>query len=460
VTTKRRNLIIASVVLVVASAALLCVMRGKSSVDEYVAQLRARGERLYFTDAPFPKMTNGTPGLDRFISAADLITGFSYIDVMDVKTGGVVTVAWQNTNTVVWPLLLTSLQRNERWLREIRESVADPEPDMGWQTNIFTTRRTYVQQRKGAQLLAAATISALHEKNFGSAFDNLQALSHLAQMERDEGMLVAQMVRVAVAGLGLATTWEALQSEGLNDAQWSQLQTEWAKVDLISAIEHAFVGERLYCFNHMEMARKGDTNAVNWTGGKIKWQDRLQTTIWRATVAQQDELFYLKTVQRYIDHCRSVSAGTPAVEVNKRFQQDIDKLNNLLSEPLTRFKYPFCMIAIPNFARASATAFRCEVQRRLTITAIGIKRYQLRYGKLPETLNALVPEFCPATLLDPMDWKPLHYRVNPDATFTLYSVGENGKDDGGNPIWTTNTSGWLSGMDIVWPKVAQTNAAN
>ena len=32
-----------------------------------------------------------------------------------------------------------------------------------------------------------------------------------------------------------------------------------------------------------------------------------------------------------------------------------------------------------------------------------------------------------------MDGQPLRYRRNADGTFLLYSIGENGKDDGGNP---------------------------
>ena len=44
-----------------------------------------------------------------------------------------------------------------------------------------------------------------------------------------------------------------------------------------------------------------------------------------------------------------------------------------------------------------------------------------------------MPEFVPKVPLDPVDGQPLRYRRNADGTFLLYSVGENGKDDGGNP---------------------------
>src|SRR5262249_51625643 len=75
---------------------------------------------------------------------------------------------------------------------------------------------------------------------------------------------------------------------------------------------------------------------------------------------------------------------------------------------------------------------RAEAQRALVITVIALKRYQLQYGHLPQDLNALVPEFLRAATRDPIDGKPLRYQPSPDGTFLLYSVGKDGKDDGGD----------------------------
>src|SRR5678810_153039 len=67
----------------------------------------------------------------------------------------------------------------------------------------------------------------------------------------------------------------------------------------------------------------------------------------------------------------------------------------------------------------------CDVMK----TAIALKRYELKHGKSPTDLAALVPEFLPAVPIDLMIGKPLHYRVNPDNSFTLYSVGNDGCDN-------------------------------
>jgi hypothetical protein len=101
-----------------------------------------------------------------------------------------------------------------------------------------------------------------------------------------------------------------------------------------------------------------------------------------------------------------------------------------------------------------------DVAKKTVTTAIALKRYQLRHGNLPPNLSALVPEFLPAVPLDPVDGNPLHYRPNGDGTYLLYSVGSNGKDDGGNPELEKYVEGksiyWLNNhaLDWVWPQPA------
>lgn len=102
-----------------------------------------------------------------------------------------------------------------------------------------------------------------------------------------------------------------------------------------------------------------------------------------------------------------------------------------------------------------------EAARRMAITAIALKRYQLKHGKYPSTLSDLVPEFVSSVPRDPVDGKPLRYRLIPDGNFLLYSIGENGKDDGGDGS-SSNTIGpgfpdrWNArdALDWVWPQPA------
>ena len=113
------------------------------------------------------------------------------------------------------------------------------------------------------------------------------------------------------------------------------------------------------------------------------------------------------------------------------------------------------MLFRSNYTRAGDKAVHTETERQMTLATIALKRFQLRHGKLPASLEGLVPEFLPAMPYDYMSAKPLCYRLKPDGSYVLYSVGEDGKDDGGDPTPSPGpTPGLWDGRDVLWPSPA------
>lgn len=74
-----------------------------------------------------------------------------------------------------------------------------------------------------------------------------------------------------------------------------------------------------------------------------------------------------------------------------------------------------------------------EAQKRLLIGKLAIRCYRLERGELPGTLADLVPEYLPAVPEDPFSGESLIYRRIGDG-HVLYSVGEDGLDDGGHRV--------------------------
>jgi hypothetical protein len=78
-----------------------------------------------------------------------------------------------------------------------------------------------------------------------------------------------------------------------------------------------------------------------------------------------------------------------------------------------------------------------EAEQRCTITAIAAERHRLKYGQLPQSLSDIADKLFPdgaqrpADLItDPFTGQQLHYLIS-DTQITVYSVSENGTDDGG-----------------------------
>jgi hypothetical protein len=70
------------------------------------------------------------------------------------------------------------------------------------------------------------------------------------------------------------------------------------------------------------------------------------------------------------------------------------------------------------------------VQLRLLIADLGVRAFQMRHGKLPDTLDELVPEFLQSVPSDPYRTGPIIYRRTKDG-YKIYSVGQDGVDDDG-----------------------------
>lgn len=112
------------------------------------------------------------------------------------------------------------------------------------------------------------------------------------------------------------------------------------------------------------------------------------------------------------------------------------------------------------FAKSLHLRFaQMEVEREMVVTAMALRRHQLRLGMFPESLRALVPAFLQEVPRDFMDGQPLRYKLQPAGQFLLWSVGEDFKDGGGypsplTPPGTNEAPNWLEGRDWVWPQAA------
>lgn len=75
---------------------------------------------------------------------------------------------------------------------------------------------------------------------------------------------------------------------------------------------------------------------------------------------------------------------------------------------------------------------------RLTFTKYALRAFLLKYGRYPDSLEALVPEFLKAAPVDPYSGNALVYRRT-ETGYLLYSVGPDGVDNGGKPYTGART---------------------
>ena len=461
--------------------------RNAAALTAYKAELRARGEKLTGAELGFPRPPEASSNLDLLGAGVNRIAAVpfdpSLVELMHFVSADRAEVAWSqpqlrtiatqggNTNPVPWEVFSSQFETAADALRDIRDATQVPPRyffNDPFAFSNFTNRpkALFVELRKAAQWLAGDAIAALHASQPDRARADIHALTQLAQFHREDITLVSQMVRTAIAGMGLATTWEALQAPGWSEENLATLQKDWEAVDLANVFETGMLGQRANgeaAFAYLRSPGRRQRaaaihfgNPPNRRSPEDYFAELVGMPLWAAN-SEADELLFLQHHQKLLETMRLARTGTPMVQIYRQLTAIDSELVAIARRPLARYRYLMCAIAIPNFVRAGSTCIRNETQRRLTITAIALERYRLHHGKSPPELATLVPQFLSAVTIDLMSAKPLRYRLNADGSFTLYSVGEDGCDDGGDPNSAsgTNKFGLWEGRDAVWPAAAK-----
>ncbi|MDB6121766.1 MAG: hypothetical protein JWQ71_759 [Pedosphaera sp.] len=352
----------------------------------------------------------------------------------------------------------------------------------------FQSPRLLVFPKKTAMLLSAAIIDDLHRNDSVAATEHLHSLLALVKVLENQKLVISQLVRIACARLAFSATWEALQYPDWNDAQLAEVQAAWQANEFPEVLLRSMEMERnmnLDYFNQIRASRttmnrvieevehSGDFFGVEFnrmpTHGFVLHYAHLP--LWRIAWAGQDELRALNRWQAIIDGGRvantlSWSAARDRFPTNlvNNFESLIPGFGSAHSLGwYDRCRFLFSEEAFSITGFVISKALQEETEKNMVLTAISLKRYKLGHGQPAPELAALVPEFLLSVPLDRMDGKPLRYHLNPDGTFLLYSVGMNGKDDGGDPQLENPAKSareirdiW-KGKDVVWPALSSEN---
>ena len=479
----RRLFLLVAIVLSMVVIGMFCSSRskGQAALAKYKAELRAKGEKLSAEELGYPKPPEISPGLDQLLVAASQVGTMKFqpstLNLMSFSGPGQVRVLWASSEPRLhlssagagsndWETVVAQFANGSDITAEFRAAVQTPPRYFYNDLTNFTARppSPFGGIRTAAQWLAGDAITALRADRLEAASADLHALVQLAQFFREDHTLVSQMIRVAVAGLGLSVTWQALQADDWNEPLLASMQKDWEALNLSDAYEIGIVGERAFGASVFTVMRSASSRErmrffrLNWTSPvqlkspKDYFDAYIGMPFWSANM-DADEMLLLRHHQENLDAVRTLRTGAPWSVINANLYSNHMEFNKVVSSPVGRYRYRFSATA--NSTKAASVCVRAETQRRLTVAAIALKRYELRHQSKPATLATLVPEFLSAVPIDPMSGKPLSYRTN-QTGYVLYSAGEDGVDDGGDPLppaGSKATDIW-SGRDAVWPTAA------
>lgn len=498
--TLRRKLFIAGGT-VLTLAILIPVIhhyRLRAVTDAYLAQLKASGEPMELAQVippPLPPERNSAPLFWRAVSLLNTnstVLTTNNPSAMRMVAPGKAMIGWMRPDirsgnaSNSWEEVKSALAQDHEALSLLGQLTNNSAFDfhLQYERRFEMVLTNLTAGNKVVKLLCPSAVYNLHTGDTASAVSNVQTMLILINGTDDQRTVLFELLRIAVTQIASATTWEILQSTNVTDAQLASLQEAWSQPEFIHSWEHSLPLEREgalttffgwrntssklshYLDQQKNLAVLFDESDSNDSiFDKIKMQAKI--FLWRYWWSYSDELLYLKGFEVLTDTARMVETnGSFLAALNRQNarldQLGISELTNSLDSSLTGQTDFRSMLSdgIVSIGLMGRKLMQVEVTKQITTAAIALKRYQKKYGNYAASLESLVPEFIAKTPIDPVDSKPLRYRIQPDGAYLLYSVGPNGIDDGGNPEIEKKTEqtnfNWQNpqALDWVWPQPA------
>ena len=404
---------------------------------------------------------------------------------------------WGGTNRLEhgsWVDLEMEIREAQPALWSLRKILSSPPSDPGYDFRLRSEKLSipnFVNVRRAAQALQAASLFDLHRGNLAAAKDNLVALAAFTRLYADDPTLVNYMIRVAVLGLSIETAWDAVQAEGWTDTQLAELQQAFGCNELLAQMPRTMEAERAlllfewdWISSHSYMALvaryqriyealgRNTSPAVDVLATRY-YREWVFHPLWKFAWAGQEQLEYLENAQPELEVLREAVKTGSWKQLNRRmesfhgayrppwaswrFYLELPFADHIIGSTDTH-QYPY-----PNFTRAWLISMKNLTLCQMLTAAISVKRYESRHGKPPSGLEALVPELMASLPRDFMDGQPLRYKVRSDGSYCLYSVAEDAHDDQGSAVPPADDhqppSAW-NGRDWVWPRAAPAAPTN
>jgi len=264
-------------------------------------------------------------------------------------------------------------------------------------------------QRTIARLLALEANVRAHRGDAHGAAQSVQALFAATRAQEAEPLLMSQLVRVAIDGMAVDQTQRLISSVNLADDDLVMLQNELRSIRFQAGQTRALIGERAM---GIEIFRNPSKH-----GSNVRF---------RIFIGDTDLAFYLQTTRRWIAASREPfpAALDAAQKIKREFQSETQS-------PINQAHFALTAQLLPAFSASMQATARGDAGNLAMDAAIAVQRFRKANGKLPQSLDELVPDYLPSVPLDPFDGQPLRYVIDEAGAFRVYSLGRNRTDEGG-----------------------------
>jgi hypothetical protein len=278
--------------------------------------------------------------------------------------------------------------------------------------------------RSITNLLAHDALLRAQQNDADGAVQSCQAALNAARSIGDEPTLIALLVRIACRTIALFKLERVLAQGQPSDPVLAEFQTLLENEEAQPLLLVAARGERAFCDSSMQALKAGKVKPSQLAGsGPVSGYqigpidlEALLSPILLGPVAR-NHVVILKYLTEFVGITK-----LPLEEQKERIQM---LEAGLAGQP------PLVRLLAPTVSKTAEAHRRGQAEVRCALVMLAVERYRLKHQHWPDTLDALVAEKLLARVpTDPFDGAPLRF-VHVHDGVVIYSVGPDGKDDGG-----------------------------
>jgi hypothetical protein len=282
--------------------------------------------------------------------------------------------------------------------------------------------------------------SAMAYGEFRGALRDVRALD-------EEPTLISLLVRIAGLNTTLGGVWDGLYRGHWSDTELAAIETDLASFNLLADYQWNLSGERGFMNDAFARMRASDPATLEMLGA-------IQNSGGPAMVAHLTRVpGYIHFNQLRLNHYfdERIERIDP-LAMRLRGQPADSDLKTLKEEAtfLERAFFSLTLLTAPALENVEQSCVHGQTMIDLARLACALERARRADGVYPATLESLVPNHISALPREIATGQLFRYQKSDDERFLLYSVGINGKDEGGATKSDGESSNFRERPDWVW----------
>ena len=334
--------------------------------------------------------------------------------------------------------------------------------------------------KKCAQILQLRSLAELQQGQTIKALNDVKLMLRLVDSVRSEPTLISRLMRAALANMTLQPVWEGLSNQCWSDAELKDLIGELQKPDFVADWHFALHAERSvqlaqidYYKTHRDRAAimllfSTAPKSVEVMGQMVDRLPNMPESLGEmfSSLAQclpegfASSLFYHLPPDGWYDQNKKTLAQICETQLFPMARPDKHLISQSCASNYVAWMEPnrrlenlrpqsvLAFMLLPYDSRVAQRFARNQSYIDMALLACALERYHNLDQEYPETLAMLAPSMLEKIPPDVVNGEPLHYRRTKDGRYQLYSIGWNGKDDGG--VFAFNRSGQVDSKNGDW----------